>query len=322
MKWDNDNWEIYLNNLSGSNPINISNKNVDSDPAWSPDGRYIAFSRFTQYSSQDIYLYDTEKDGLLNISSDSVNEATPRWLPDGSKIVYSYHKMGDPFRTYIMNRDGSDKQKLLDFDANIYFLNDNFTFIYQSISTNTDRDYLVYLSNINRTSDEIIFDIRTIGKNYTGICDFNPVNNDILLTIAAQPQTPDILATYNLKSKKIDILSIAEPNWLYYRPKYSNDSKKIAFIERNYDEDISKLILFENGIKTELVQLTAENEWIDYNPLAWSPQDKYLAYGKNINQYGSMVWWKSYLYLVDINTKQNNFIDMGTDPVWNPKYSE
>ena len=47
-----------------------------------------------------------------------------------------------------------------------------------------------------------------------------------------------------------------------------------------------------------------------------SQRDKYFAYSKNIKQEGSMLWWKSYLYTVNIVTKEIKFIDEGEDAKW------
>lgn len=195
-----------------------------------------------------------------------------------------------------MNRDGSEKQKLLDFDAKVFFLNDNFTFVYQP---STQEYNFIYISDIKNTFTKLLFDLREIGENYTNIYDFNPIKNEILLLIASEPQTPTILATYNLQSKKIDTISIAESGWGYVRPKYSNDYTKIALTE--WDRDIiAKIVLLEKDEKKELIRTTNANELIDYNPLAFSPNDRYVAYAKNILLSGNWVGWTSYLYVVDI----------------------
>lgn len=43
----NGNWEVFINNISGTNPQDISNYLEDDDeyPEWSPDGKYIVYSR-------------------------------------------------------------------------------------------------------------------------------------------------------------------------------------------------------------------------------------------------------------------------------------
>jgi Tol biopolymer transport system component len=57
----NNYWEIYTNNITGSNPQNISNySNDDEYPQWSPDGRYIVYSRSTSIYGPLVIVYDTK----------------------------------------------------------------------------------------------------------------------------------------------------------------------------------------------------------------------------------------------------------------------
>ena len=81
-------------------------------------------------------------------------------------------------------------------------------------------------------------------------------------------------------------------------------------------------ILFAENHKEQLfVKIEDKNEWIDVSPLVFSPQDKYIAYSKNIKQESEWVWWKSYLYTVNIVTKEIKLIDEGSDAKWKPLMS-
>jgi len=312
---DNSHWQIFTNNISGTNPENISNNpnNDCYDPAWSPDGQYIAFRWDKSVGGCDIYLYDIFSDSLINLTTDlSATESAslPEWTPDGEKIVYTQRNNGINYQ-YIMNKDGSDKRKLNDWIN--FFYNDSYHIICQ-------RDNSIFKSNIINSVNEFIIDIKAIGEEYTKLYDFNPITEDLLFLIADTPRKTNIIAEYNVQTQKLDTLSVADSGWVYLLPQYSNDYAKIAFIERNYDKDISNMVIIENGVKKDLVTLTDEDEWIYNSPIVFSPYDNYLAYSKNINQEGYLVWWKSYLYIVNIETKKIKFIDgeSAVDPVWNP----
>jgi dipeptidyl aminopeptidase/acylaminoacyl peptidase len=312
-------WQIVLNSKEGGEVKNISN-NPDGaaySPAWAPDGKYIAFRYDRPVGGTDIYLYDLEGDSLINLTSDiGVSTDSPMWTPDGEKILFAYHEMGEPNYTYIMNKDGSNKKKLLDFFTNryIFFYPDAHHFIYM-------RDSCVYKTDIDRTSDELLVNLSEIGEYNVWMDDFNPYKEEILYhedTTSWGAGYSFILETYNINTGDIDTVSIADSNWIFLRPKYSSDYSKIAVIEKDFSRGIYKIVILEDGEKEELVRLTGEDEWVDFHPLAFSPKDTYLAYSKNINQGGQMVWWKSYLHVVNLVTKRIRFIDEGVNPKWNP----
>ena len=67
----------------------------DSEPAWAPDGRRIAFvSNRTQTPDRnrntDLWIVDTENgDELRQLTTRETADASPAWSPDGKSIVYT-----------------------------------------------------------------------------------------------------------------------------------------------------------------------------------------------------------------------------------------
>jgi Tol biopolymer transport system component len=57
-------------------------------PAYSPDGRRIAFSAI-QGNQSDIFIYDLDGGVLTNVTSDSFYDASPVFSPDGKSLIYS-----------------------------------------------------------------------------------------------------------------------------------------------------------------------------------------------------------------------------------------
>jgi Tol biopolymer transport system component len=270
-------WEIFSNNIIGSSPQNISNYSYDDEyPQWSPDGRYIAFSRNGTF----VIVYDRKKQIETNLTSDGGGSSLqPRWVPNG-KIYFGYPYAWAGYNgTYIMNPDGSEKKKILDFSAGIYFYQDSYTFLYIAGTK-------VYKTNIDNTFNEFILDIEPGSNQYFTIRDFNPLSGELLENTNTIPGFSSAIATFSAETKQLNLLLAADKGYHLVEPRYSKDYSKIAYIEidtTTYNEQY--LSVFENGEKRRLVKLTGK-EWFDYNPMQFSYDGQYIAFSKNIDQNG------------------------------------
>lgn len=80
-------------------------------PAWSPDGRYIAYVS-NENGNDDIFVYDfqAQKSTRLTTSSYYWNKH-PSWSPDGKKIVFWSNRTGRP-QIWVMDADGKNQTNL------------------------------------------------------------------------------------------------------------------------------------------------------------------------------------------------------------------
>ena len=60
-----------------------------SSPAWSPDGKRVAFSGLTFGGVADLYVLDTPSGKLTRVTDDHYEDTDPTWLPDGRTLVFS-----------------------------------------------------------------------------------------------------------------------------------------------------------------------------------------------------------------------------------------
>jgi hypothetical protein len=317
------NWELYVNNLNGNMLRDISNHmpTDNSRAAWSPDGKYISFINSTTH----LYIYDVLKDTLMGvIASGNEIAASALWSPDSKKIVCTYQSTTQPVGTYIMDVDGSNKRKLK-YDVT-YFYKDGYHTLYLiSYSSKVDS---VFLSNLDGTQNEFVVNLYDFVSTHTGgvrVYDFDPDNNELLLSFD-DPSTalPNVIAKYNITQRRLDTVAVSDSGSKYYRPKYSNDFKKIAVVEVQFGNvgvdsvTTYKISLFEGGIKSTLLEFKEPGVFLDFNLFSFSHDDKYFAFTKNVQIPAYYDSWNSYLYVIKLDTKQVTYVDTGISPIWNP----
>jgi Tol biopolymer transport system component len=136
--------EIYLMNADGSQIERLTFDNFDdSNPTWSPDGRYIAYrsardSKREQgviVDNDEIYVIDLQNrdQAPRNLTNHPDDDFTPKWSHTGEFIVFSSQRDGNAFQIFRMAPDGSNVIQL------------------------TDNGYNSYTPSISATGDEVAF---------------------------------------------------------------------------------------------------------------------------------------------------------------------
>ena len=86
---------------------------ADLSPAWSPDGRRIAYVRRTGDGRPDLFVMTASGTGRQRLTHTPVPERDPSWSPDGTSIVYSARTSPrGPFRIFLAKADGSARTQL------------------------------------------------------------------------------------------------------------------------------------------------------------------------------------------------------------------
>jgi Tol biopolymer transport system component len=112
---------IWVMGVDGQNRHRLTTGEDDS-PSWSPDGTEIAFSRMTSSPStgpiEQIYVVAASGSGPpVDLTNDlSVDDLSPSWSPDGSRILFSSDRPSAENATQLdlwtMNSDGSNVHRV------------------------------------------------------------------------------------------------------------------------------------------------------------------------------------------------------------------
>jgi TolB protein len=112
--------DIWVVDADGGDLLNLTrDAGLDAYPAWSPDGAWIAFQGVRQ-GNEGIFVVRPDGTGLKRLTHSPRADRFPRWSPDGTKIVFE--RFPDEDRemrlgrdVWLMNADGSDQRKLVEF---------------------------------------------------------------------------------------------------------------------------------------------------------------------------------------------------------------
>lgn len=100
--------EIYIINVDGSDPTNLSNHpGVDENPDVSPDGRHIVWASDREGDGLQLYVMDIDGSNVRQLTFGPGGANSPRWSRDGTQIAYT---LGGSI--YVIDAEGGEPRDI------------------------------------------------------------------------------------------------------------------------------------------------------------------------------------------------------------------
>jgi len=220
------NWELYMMDYDGHNQTRLTyNETMDYMPAWSADGRMIAYSAY-RGDKATLWLYSIFE-GQRTLIFDQGTTYSPSFSPDGRRIAFCSTAEDGSGDIYIARLSGSDSSEVSQV-RRLTFTNSvetapTWSPTSRQIAFTSDRGGTpqIYImdaegSNIERVS---------FGGNYFDGPAWSPTG-DMIVYVSRVNQIFDIYVL-NLKTNRV--IKLTESNARNESPTWSPDSRHIVF---------------------------------------------------------------------------------------------
>ncbi len=168
--FDQRNFKLLISDLEGKAKAVQAEGGVSGLPAWSPDGKHLALISGAQMPN--VYVVDSEGNGLRKISPDGSGGIFPFWSPDSKKIGFTQLQRDGGMDSAIVwvPLEGGQTEPLLECKGGIGFVGNNGLardgkhLIYTRINPETMKAVVVQY-DIPSKSENILFESTVVGEN-------------------------------------------------------------------------------------------------------------------------------------------------------------
>jgi TolB protein len=121
MEFTEGHGTLFVQDVATGRRVSVvtTGKSLDFTPAFSPDGKTLAFSRATEEGT-DVYTVNMRENCCLQrlTRGGFSDNLSPTYSPDGQRIAFVSTRPGLP-QIYVMSADGTDQQLFAPFDYGV-----------------------------------------------------------------------------------------------------------------------------------------------------------------------------------------------------------
>lgn len=304
--------------LNNSVPVQLTtNKDGATRPAWSPDGKQIAFTRSVEDKMQ-IFILSMEGGEPMQLTKHKYGASNPKWSPDGKKILFSSSiplrellqdsilNKSNAIPTWKMEKPGFDKNQHLMTNKEKPNPNGSLSEIRAYLDKNATDKKAIVLNKLNFQSESNVssdmnfnhfFEInvskdaepRLLTKGFYSFsnADYMPNGKQIILsgdvdtTENADRSLESEIFTADTNGENFKMI-LGENGKRYNSATISPSGNWLAFLSSNtsFISVPTLSIMPMNGTEKDMVTIPFDR---NKSNLIWSKDDKYLYFTSQMN---------------------------------------
>jgi Tol biopolymer transport system component len=258
----------------------------------------------------EIYVMDTQRGFVANLSRESNYDFNPAWSPDGAHIAFESARDGD-FGIWIMDASGNNARRLIPGRGGSPAWSPDGAHI--AFSSERDGNYEIYIADVQCDVQGCASTIRRL--TFEKANDFNPAwspDGARIIFQSDRGQNTYRAAIYSMDTAGNDLQLLSDKAGIAVDPAWSPDGRWVVFMST---QSGGKNLHMVDAAGRHLRQLTPASGTYDGSP-AWSPDGARIAFDSDRYWFGWGIYVVNAGCITDSQRCEVHFLAEGVRPAW------